>query len=300
MKAPRQRPSKARNDSNGSLYVVSTPIGNLNDITLRALQILRDTKTIACEDTRRFKKLLSHFEIKGKRLVSYYRGVERRKNDSILKELASGRDVVLASDAGTPCISDPGWELVQLALAQGSSVRSVPGASAPIAALSISGLASDSFLFLGYLPRKTKERREFLSPLRWERRTLVFFEVPHRLAASLADLAGVFGRRRMALARELTKMNEEVIRGTAEEVCKLAAEEKARGEVTIILEGLSEGSAEIKASWSGFSLAAHLERLVKEEGLPLSRAVEKLEQIRQVPANVLYQIAREEGLEKKK
>ncbi len=300
MKKRRKERKPAGANGKAELYVVSTPIGNLDDITLRALEVLRRVGIIACEDTRRIKKLLSHFKIHGKELVSYYRGTEEKRIPALLRALEDGRDVALASDAGTPGIADPGLELIQKAREQGHAVRVIPGVCAAVAALTASGLAADNFLFLGYLPRRKKERRAYLSPLRWEKRTLILFEAPHRLDPSLADIAAVFGRRPMAIVRELTKINEEVLLGKAEELAKQLTPAITRGEITIILEGFREAEREERGGWSGYSLASHLVKVMKEEGISLSRAVDKLEQVRDVPKEVLYKIAKESGLEGKR
>ena len=300
MKKLRKRQGEPGPAVKPGLYVVSTPIGNLDDITLRALEVLRGADLVACEDTRRIRKLLSHFKIQGKELVSYYRGTELQRVDSLLAALTEGKAVALASDAGTPGIADPGMELMRRARDAGHAVHIVPGVCAAVAALTASSLPAESFLFLGYLPRKKKERRAFLSPLRWERRTLVLFEAPHRLATSLDDIAAIFTARRMALVRELTKLNEEILLGSAEQLAAALKKKRARGELTLVIDGYGEKEREVPGSWSGYSLAAHLAKVMKEEDLSLSRAVEKLEQVRDVPKEVLYQIARESGLESRK
>ncbi len=300
MKVPSKKRGKTNTNGAGELYVVSTPIGNMEDITLRALDTLRRVGVIACEDTRRIRKLLSHYKIHGKELISYYRGVEEGKSSRLLRLLEQGQDIALVSDAGTPGVADPGLVLIRQARDLSLPVRVVPGPCAALAALTASALPADNFLFLGFLPRNKKTRRAFLSPLRWEKRTLAFYEAPHRLGASLADIAAAFGRRRMAIARELTKLNEEVLWGRAYELAEKLRSHKIRGEVTIILEGYAETPWEVKGSWSGYSLAAHLEKVMQEEDLSLSRAVEKIEQLRDVPKEVLYKIAKESGLEGKR
>lgn len=220
----------------GTLYLVATPIGNLEDITLRAIRVLREVSLIAAEDSRHTRKLLNHYEIDTPTL-SYHEHNKLVRLDQVIAELIEG-DVALVSDAGTPGVSDPGYELVQAVIEAGHYVSPIPGASAPIAALVCSGLPTDSFLFVGYLPRKTNERIRALQELANERRTLVAFEGPHRLRDSLADLIGVFGAdRAVVLCREMTKMHEEFFRGTLGELAEKVGSENPRGEITLIIGG---------------------------------------------------------------
>lgn len=217
----------------GTLYLVSTPIGNLEDISARALHILGDVQLIAAEDTRVTRKLLSHFDLHTK-LVSYFEHNKLTRLDSVLASLATG-DVALVSDAGTPALNDPGYELVRAALAAGHRVSPVPGPSAPIAALIASGLPTDSFLFLGYLPRTASERKSQLKRVLDLPYTLIYLEAPHRLLSSLRDLEELLGDRRIAVARELTKLHEEVWRGTLRTALEHFKE--PRGEFVLVLEG---------------------------------------------------------------
>ncbi len=217
----------------GTLYLVSTPIGNLEDISPRALRILGEVQLIAAEDTRVTRKLLSHFDLHTK-LVSYFEHNKLTKLDSILASLETG-DVALVSDAGTPALNDPGYELVRAALAAGHRISPVPGPSSPIAALVASGLPTDSFLFLGYLPRTASERRSHLEGVIDLPYTLIYLETPHRLLGSLRDLEEVLGDRRIAVARELTKLHEEIWRGTARGALEHFKE--PRGEFVLVLEG---------------------------------------------------------------
>lgn len=220
----------------GTLYLVATPIGNLEDITLRALRVLSQVGTIASEDTRHTGRLLQHYGISTKQ-VSYHEHNKRARLGRLMAALESG-DVALVSDAGTPGLSDPGFELVRAALDAGHRVSPLPGASAPVAALVASGLPSDSFIYLGYLPRPAAERRRWLATLADERRTLVFFEVPHRLRPALADLARAFGGDRPAAAcRELTKLHEEIRRGTLASLAAHFARHAPRGEFTLVVGG---------------------------------------------------------------
>ncbi|HKZ54304.1 MAG TPA: 16S rRNA (cytidine(1402)-2'-O)-methyltransferase [Anaerolineales bacterium] len=226
----------------GTLYLVATPIGNLEDITLRALRVLNQVRMIAAEDTRHTRKLLSHYHISVP-LLSYHEHNKDPRLSAILSALSEG-DVALVSDAGTPGLSDPGYELVRASLQAGHQVTPIPGPSAPVAALVASGLPTDAFVFVGYLPRKTSERRRLLLELARERRTLLAFEAPHRLRQTLADLRQIFGEARpTALCRELTKVHEEILRGTLGEVAEVFRTREPRGEITLVIGGPGEGQA---------------------------------------------------------
>ncbi|HET9978981.1 MAG TPA: 16S rRNA (cytidine(1402)-2'-O)-methyltransferase [Ktedonobacterales bacterium] len=224
----------------GTLYLVATPLGNLEDITLRALRILRESRLIAAEDTRHTRKLLNHFEI-ATPTISYHEHSGPVGIAIVLVALAEG-DVALVSDAGTPAISDPGADLVSAALAAAYPVTPIPGPSAVITALIASGLPTDQFTFLGFLPRKTKERRALLSSVRDEPRTLVLYEAPHRLRACLDDLLAVLGDRDVCLARELTKVHEEWLRGSLSSLRAHYTREEPRGEYTLVIAGAQDTS----------------------------------------------------------
>ncbi len=219
----------------GTLYIVATPIGNLEDISLRALRVLKEVHLIAAEDTRTTKRLLARYGIDTP-LTSYFEHNKLTKVDYVLAAAAAG-DVALVSEAGMPGISDPGYELVVAALAHDIAVVPVPGPSAAITALAISGLPTDQFVYLGFLPRRAAERRRLLAEVAAEPRTLVAFEAPHRLLASLADIVAELGDRRLAAARELTKLHEEVVRGTATEVLAHFQATPPRGEFTLVIAG---------------------------------------------------------------
>ena len=219
----------------GILYLVATPIGNLEDLSPRAVRILREAVLIAAEDTRHTGTLLKHFEIKSP-LTSYFEHNKIHKLDRILEALADG-DVALVSDAGTPAINDPGYELVQAALASGFDVRPVPGPSAPISALSVSGLPTDSFLYLGYLPHKSTERRKSVGQVSNLTYTLIFLESPHRIVDSLEDILSVLGDRRICVAREMTKLFEEFWRGPVSGAIEHFKSKDPRGEFTLVIEG---------------------------------------------------------------
>ena len=219
----------------GTLYLVATPIGNLEDMSPRAVRILREAVLIAAEDTRHTGKLLRHFEI-GTQLTSYFEHNKLQKIDLILSKLKDG-DVAVVSDAGTPAINDPGYELVEAALAAGHDVRPVPGPSAPLAALTVSGLPTDSFLYLGYLPHKATERRKFVGRIANLPYTLIFLESPYRIIEALEDLLSELGDRRICVAREMTKMFEEYWRGSISGALEYFKSQPARGEFTLVVHG---------------------------------------------------------------
>ena len=203
----------------GTLYIVATPIGNLEDITLRALRVLREVDWIACEDTRQTRKLLEHFGI-AKPMVSYHEHNESGRAAELVERLTRGGSGALVSDAGTPLISDPGYRLVQAAIAAAIPVVPIPGASAAVSALSAAGLPTDAFRFCGFLPPKSSQRRKTLEQLKPETGTLIFYETPHRILEALEDVAAVMGSRPVVVARELTKLHEEFLRGTAAECAR--------------------------------------------------------------------------------
>lgn len=223
----------------GTLYIVSTPIGNLEDITLRALKILKEVDIIAAEDTRHSIKLLTHYGI-SKPLVSYWGEKEKVKSTEILERLHSGQSVALISDAGTPGISDPGAVLIRKALEEDIDVISVPGATALIAALSVSGLSTDEFTFIGFLPGKKVQRKKVLKDLSYEPRTLVFYEAPHRILETLSDMEEIFGQRKAAVVKEISKIYEEVFKGSISEVFRTLEKTTIAGEYVIIIEGRAE------------------------------------------------------------
>jgi 16S rRNA (cytidine1402-2'-O)-methyltransferase len=220
----------------GALYIVSTPIGNLEDITLRALRVLKEVDFIAAEDTRHSLKLLSHYGI-SKPLISYWREREKIKSVEILEKLHSGQSVALISDAGTPGISDPGAVLIKKAIEEKIQVISIPGPSALIAALSLSGLPTNEFTFLGFLPSKKIRRQKVLKDLSLEPRTLIFYEAPHRVLETLEDMEKIFAERKAALAKEITKIHETVLRGSISEILNKLEKTTIAGEYIIVLEG---------------------------------------------------------------
>lgn len=226
------------------LYIVATPIGNLEDITLRALRVLRSVDRIACEDTRQTQKLLSHFGI-AVPTVSCHAHNERERSEGLIADLQAGARIALVSDAGMPGISDPGVHLVAQAAAAGVRVVPIPGASAVVTALAVSGLDTNRFLFVGFAPPRSGERRSFFEALRAERSTLIFYEAPHRIIAALEDAIAILGPGRQAvLAREITKLHEEFLRGTLQELhAMLAARDLQRGEMTLLIAGMNPDAA---------------------------------------------------------
>lgn len=283
------------------LYLVATPIGNLGDITLRALEVLKQADRIACEDTRQTQKLLNHFGISTP-TVSYHEHNERDRSAELIQALRTGARIAVVSDAGTPAISDPGSVLVREAIAAGVPVIPIPGANAAISALVASGFPSEPFRFLGFLPEKAGARRTRLEDLAAQVRdsaeTLIFYDAPHRIAATLADLESIFGPAlRVAIARELTKLHEEFLRGTVAEVrAKLTGRDRIRGEFVLLIEmpgtatkpgrlasETREGSAKPKES-----LSARLARLQSESGLDEKEALKRLARDSGVSKSELY------------
>lgn len=254
-----------------TLFLVATPIGNLEDITARAVRVLGEVTLIAAEDTRQTLKLLNHLKIQ-QRVTSYYEHNKLEKLEDVLAALSQG-DVALVSDAGTPGLNDPGYELVRAVLAAGHQVSPIPGPSAPVAALVASGLPTDRFLYLGYLARKSSDRRRQLQEIQVFPYTLVFLETPHRLVASLMDLMTELGDRQVAVARELTKRYEEIFRGSLSQAIHHFQETAPRGEVTLVVAGASSQAAR----W-GFD---HLMEILKES---LSRGTSPAQLARQVSA----------------
>jgi len=252
-----------------TLYVVATPIGNLEDITLRALRVLREVRLIAAEDTRKARSLLAHHEI-ATPVTSCFDANERQKLEAILAVLTEG-DVALISEAGTPGISDPGYPLIRAAIERGVVVVPVPGPSAHVAALVSSGLPTDRFLFLGFLPRKASERAALLQDVAAAEMTLVCYEAPHRLAATLSALCETLGDRPVALCRELTKLHEEIWRGTLAEAIELLESQEPRGEYTLVIGGRPKDAEK----WSEDDVRAALQRHL-DEGLSRSQAARQV------------------------
>jgi 16S rRNA (cytidine1402-2'-O)-methyltransferase len=268
----------------GCLYVISTPIGNLEDISLRGLRLLKEADLIACEDTRQTIKLLSHFDIQ-KRLVSYHEHNEITRAPEIVIELEQGAQVALVSDAGTPAISDPGHRLVGLCLRHGIKVVPVPGATAFVSALAASGMPIEEFVFVGFLPSRPTERRKALRALETEPRTIAMYEAPHRLLDTLEDVLEICGNRPAVIAREVTKMYEEFIRGHIEDLLTAVRKKAPRGEITLLI-----GPADGEATHAAFAENA-------AAAVPLSHRVEEIMRERSVDRKLaLKQAARERGI----
>jgi 16S rRNA (cytidine1402-2'-O)-methyltransferase len=275
----------------GILYLVATPIGNLEDITLRALRILKEADLIACEDTRHTARLLTRYDITTPR-ESYHQFNEENRTPRLLQMLSEGKNIALVSDSGMPLISDPGYELVSACRREGIPVVPIPGPSAAIAALAGSGFPSDSFFFAGFLPARSAPRKRRLEELACIPSTLVFYEAPHRLLNSLEDILAVLGTRRACLARELTKIYEEFLQGTlAELLDQLRARPKIQGEITLIIE---RGHAASPALQWPISIKQHLEVEIQKSGLSRNEALKNIAKQRGISRREAYNLLNEE------
>jgi 16S rRNA (cytidine1402-2'-O)-methyltransferase len=275
----------------GILYLVATPIGNLEDITLRALRILKEVDLIACEDTRHTARLLTRYGIATPR-ESYHKFNEGSRAPRLIEMLRDGKNIALVSDSGTPLISDPGYELVSSCRREGISVIPVPGPSAAIAALIGSGLPSDTFFFAGFLPARGALRRRRLKELAVVPSTLVLYEAPHRLLDSLEDMIAILGARRAGIARELTKVHEEFLQGTLAELQSLfQARPKIQGEITLVIErGTTE---QVNLEWPA-SLKRHLETEMQKTGLPRNEALKLVAKQRGITRKQAYNLLNDE------
>ncbi len=278
----------------GTLYIVASPIGNLEDVTLRALRVLKEVDLIAAEDTRHTKKLLVHYGI-ATPLTSYHQHNEKAKSVSLVQRLNSGCRIALISDAGTPILSDPGFLLVQEAIRAGISVIPIPGPSALTTVLGASGLPTDRFAFEGFLPARKSQRREKLRGLREEKRTLVFYEVPHRVKESLQDLLEVLGEREMVLGREMTKLHEEFIRGSVSELAAQAKVKEWRGEMTLVVEGKKDRDSDIdRERERERGLKTEIKKL-RKEGMRVKEIAELLGERFSLPKREVYRLVLEGG-----
>jgi len=270
----------------GTLYVVGTPIGNLEDMTFRAVRILQTVDTIAAEDTRHTGKLLQHFQIKTNQ-ISYHQHNRQQRLPELLNRLTTGKTIALVTDAGMPSISDPGYELVQGAIEAGITVIPIPGATAGITALSASGLPTDRFVFEGFLPASGQERQQRLEVLAAESRTLIFYESPYRLQQTLEDFATIFSpSRQIVLGRELTKLHEQFWRGTIEEAIAYYTDHEPKGEFTLILAGAPPETPVLSEA----ALKAELSQLINQ-GISRSQAARQLSHLTNLPRRHLYQMA---------
>ena len=275
----------------GKLYLVPTPIGNLKDITLRALETLKEADIIAAEDTRQTLKLLNHFEIK-KSLISYHKFNEQFKSDKIIDLLMEGKNVALVSDAGTPGISDPGSVIVQRCIEKMIDFEVLPGATAITTALVYSGLDTTKFLFRGFLPRENKERKIIVNELIQSQETLIFYEAPHRLIDTLEFLQETFGDRKIAVCRELTKLYQEIYRGTIKEAVLYFIEKKPRGEFVLVLEGkkLEEIKEEQREVWANLSIEEHILKYISD-GINKKEAIKLVAKERELPKSEVYKFS---------
>ena len=266
----------------GNLYIIATPIGNLEDITLRALKILKEVDLIAAEDTRHTLKLLNHYEI-SKPLISYHRHNEEVRTETLIKRLKEGQNIALVSDAGTPGICDPGDEVIKKWIEEGISVIPIPGACAMINALICSGISTNEFTFLGFLPLNKKLRREKLREIEESINTIIIYEAPHKISSTLKDLQEVINDRKLVLARELTKIHEEFIRGTIEEIIDKSRDLK--GEMIIIIEG--KNMTEKENDLNQLTLEEHY-NYYQSQGLDKKEIIKKIAKDRNVNKNEIY------------
>lgn len=277
----------------GKVILVPTPIGNLKDMTLRGLEALKDADIIAAEDTRQTLKLLNHFEIK-KTLISYHQHNEQGKSEEILDLLKEGKNIAVVTDAGTPGVSDPGAVIVQKCIEHNIEFDVLPGATAFTTALVYSGLDTTKFLFRGFISRETKERKQLFEDVRNAKETLIFYESPHRLLSTLDILQNELGNRKIAVCRELTKLHEEIKRGTIEEVKTYFSEKSIKGEFVLVVQGIQQEDIDNmnKEKWEKLTVEQHIELLISE-GLSKKEAIKQVAKDRGVHKNVIYKIATE-------
>lgn len=279
--------------STGKVYLVPTPIGNLKDITLRALEVLKNVDIIAAEDTRQTLKLLNHFEIK-KSLISYHQHNEQGKSEDILKLIEEGKDIAIVTDAGTPGISDPGAVIVQKCIENGYNFEVLPGATAITTALVYSGLDTTKFIFRGFISRENKERNKLFDEVRNATETLIFYESPHRLLSTLSLLQKELGNRKISVCRELTKIHEEIVRGTIEDVIYTFSSKSIKGEFVLVVEGKTQDEIdkENRGKWEVLSVKEHIIMLMNE-GISKKEAIKKVAKERGMQKNEVYKIATE-------
>ena len=270
----------------GKLYLVATPIGNLEDITLRALRILKEVDLIAAEDTRHTLGLLNHFEI-SKPLISYYKQNEKTKSEILIQKLLEGKNVAVVSDAGTPGISDPGEEIVKVAIENGIEIIPVPGACAFVNALIASGLSSKEFAFVGFLSAAKKEKRDKLEEIKYETRTMIIYEAPHKLKGTLEEMIDILGDRNIVLARELTKIHEEFIRDRISNI--LSRIENIKGEFVILVEGNSISKKDVELSNLNDKTLEEHYKFYEAQGLEKKEIIKKIAKDRNTNKNEIYQ-----------
>lgn len=275
----------------GKIYLVPTPIGNLKDITLRALEVLENVDIIAAEDTRQTLKLLNHFEIK-KTLISYHQHNEQGKSEDILELAEQGKSIAIVTDAGTPGISDPGAVIVQKCIENNFEFEVLPGATAITTALVYSGLDTTKFVFRGFISRENKERKKLFEEVKNLRETIIFYESPHRLLSTLSTLMNELGNRRISVCRELTKLHEEIVRGSIEEVIQIFSDRTVKGEFVLVVEGKTQDEIdkECKDKWESLSIEEHVVA-VMNEGLSKKDAIKKVAKERGIQKNEVYKLA---------
>lgn len=272
----------------GAIYLVATPIGNLEDITFRAVKTLREVDMIAAEDTRQTLKLLNHFEIR-KPLVSYHEHNKRESGEKLIREALNGKNIALVTDAGTPGISDPGEDIVKLAVENDIEVFLIPGAAAFVYALVVSGLSTSRFIFDAFLPRDNKPKKERLMELKNEERTIVFYEAPHRLIRTLEDIYEIFGERRVSICRELTKKHEEILRCSLSEAIRIHEEKEPRGEYVIVIEGRdrSDIEREKQMEFEEMSVEEHI-KMYMDRGINKKDAIKMVSKDRKMQKSEVY------------
>ncbi|HWQ35784.1 MAG TPA: 16S rRNA (cytidine(1402)-2'-O)-methyltransferase [Blastocatellia bacterium] len=275
------------------LYLVATPIGNLEDITLRALRVLKEADLIACEDTRHSRRLLDHYGI-SRPLISYHEHNEQTRAAELTERLRRGESIAVISDAGMPGISDPAYRVVTAAIAEGLSVIPIPGPTALVSGLVASGLPTDSFLFAGFLPAKRHARRQRLQELRRVRETIVVYEAPHRIRETLLEAAEILGARQAALARELTKLHEQFIRGTLTEISAQLEAQEPRGEMTLVIAGCDEDNPDEEAR-EAVPLSALVSRLMAGQHLSRNEALKQAARMRGLSRKEAYRLLLAEG-----
>lgn len=274
----------------GILYLVATPIGNLEDMTVRAIRMMKEADYIAAEDTRNTKRLCNYFEISTP-LISYHEHNLEYGGEKLLGLLRDGKNIALVSDAGLPCISDPGADIVAKAVAENISVVPIPGANAALSALISSGLSTLSFTFYGFLPRQKKERKVALEALQYKKETMLFYEAPHRLKETLRDAQQILGStRKIVLAREVTKKFEEFVRGTLGEAVAWAESEEVRGEFVLVIDGSSEENPEeTEKWWTNLSITDHVNQVMESQGISSKEAIKLVAKDRDLPKRDVYQ-----------
>lgn len=283
-----QQKSFENENTKGILYLVPTPIGNLEDMTFRAVRILKEADLIAAEDTRNTKKLCNHFEITTP-LISYHEHNKEASGGKLIEKLREGAKIAVVTDAGTPAISDPGFELVESAIKEKLTVVPLPGANAAVTALIASGLLSQPFYFYGFLNRQKKEKRKELEELKKQQAALIFYESPHRLKDTLALLLEVLGDRRIAVCRELTKKFEEFVRGTISEMVSWADENDPRGEFCLIIEGTDEVPQEENLWWANISIEDHVNHYIESGQMNSKEAIKQAAKDRGMNKREVYQ-----------